>query len=486
MKVLLLSLFHPELVRGGAQQICYELFEGLKAQEGVEPILLAAIEPRFAALYKSGARITGFDNRPNEYVFLNRDYDYLWHKAANPLLIEAYAEFLETIQPDVVHFHHFLLFGVNLIPLTRRILPRAKIIFTFHEFVSICAADGHMLRPSDKSLCTRASNVRCHQCFPERGPEHFLMREMWIKRHLDVVDRFTAPSKFMIEHYVDWGLERAKIAHVTNGQRDYSGGVALKDERKTRNRFGFFGQMVDNKGVWVLLRAVEQLRAEGFTDFVVEINGDNLRYASEERRKEVEAFLAAEAELPFAEQIVTFNGSYHVDELAQRMARIDWCVVPSTWWEIFGLVISEAWMFKRPVIASNVGGPKERIRHDTDGLLFAVADVRALAETIRRACTEEGLWERLVGNIQPPASRDVMVAGYLEAYAAAEPPPVPVEAPVSVPAMAEPVAPAPAMAAATADASLGASLGASLEAVADLALPEPVKPAAAPRRRRPG
>ena len=35
MKVLLLSLFHPELVRGGAQQICYELFEGLKAQPGI-------------------------------------------------------------------------------------------------------------------------------------------------------------------------------------------------------------------------------------------------------------------------------------------------------------------------------------------------------------------------------------------------------------------------------------------------------------------
>ena len=30
MKVLLLSLHHPELVRGGAQQVAYELFEGLK------------------------------------------------------------------------------------------------------------------------------------------------------------------------------------------------------------------------------------------------------------------------------------------------------------------------------------------------------------------------------------------------------------------------------------------------------------------------
>ena len=116
-----------------------------------------------------------------------------------------------------------------------------------------------------------------------------------------------------------------------------------------------------------------------------------------------------------------FNGSYQVDELPQRMARIDWCLVPSTWWEIFGLVISEAWMFQRPVIASNVGGPKERIRHNEDGLLFAVGDARSLADTIRRACSEDGLWDRLVAGIRPPASRDVMVDGYLETYAAAEP-----------------------------------------------------------------
>ena len=39
------------------------------------------------------------------------------------------------------------------------------------------------------------------------------------------------------------------------------------------------------------------------------------------------------------------------------MARVDWSIVPSTWWEIFGLVISEAWMFGKPVICSNRGGP---------------------------------------------------------------------------------------------------------------------------------
>ena len=36
MKVLLVSIFHPEIVRGGAQQICYELFQGLKERDDIE------------------------------------------------------------------------------------------------------------------------------------------------------------------------------------------------------------------------------------------------------------------------------------------------------------------------------------------------------------------------------------------------------------------------------------------------------------------
>ena len=104
------------------------------------------------------------------------------------------------------------------------------------------------------------------------------------------------------------------------------------------------------------------LRAEGFTGFLVEINGDNLRYASAadargdrgvSRREGAAAADGADRVQPTAP---TRSISSHA-----RMARVDWCIVPSIWWEIFGLVISEAWMFGKPVICSNVGGPAERI-----------------------------------------------------------------------------------------------------------------------------
>ena len=421
MKVLLLSVYHPDLLRGGAQRVAYELFQGLKAMDGVEPVLLASIDPSFTAFYKSGAQITGFDGRDNEFLFLSQNYDYVWHRCNAPLLLEAYAEFLRLTRPDVVHFHHFLLFGLELLSLTRRVLPQARIVFTLHEFMTICAADGHMLRRTDNALCHRASSVRCHQCLPDHPPEHFFMRTLWVKRHLRVVDAFTAPSRFMIEHFVAWGLDRAQITHVTNGQRDYNIGLMPEGDRPRRNRFGFFGQLVDVKGVWLLLEAVQLLRADGFTDFIVEINGDNLRFASPARRADIEGFLAAENRLPLAERRVFFNGSYDVEKLPALMARIDWCVVPSVWWEIFGLVISEAMMFRRPVICAGIGGPGERVLDGVDGLHFQVGDARSLAATMRRACLDSGLWSSLSASMAAPPDRSAMVDGFMSIYKGAAP-----------------------------------------------------------------
>jgi len=164
----------------------------------------------------------------------------------------------------------------------------------------------------------------------------------------------------MLDHYAEWGIDRAKLFHVTNGQRDYAAadGTArppTNDTRETYNRFGFFGQIVDAKGVHIVLRAVDLLRAEGFTDFAIEINGDNINYASPEVRAEIERFMEEEKQRPSSERRVWFNGSYETRELRARMSRVDWCIVPSLWREAFALVISEAWMFGKPVICSNCG-----------------------------------------------------------------------------------------------------------------------------------
>ena len=61
------------------------------------------------------------------------------------------------------------------------------------------------------------------------------------------------------------------------------------------------------------------------------------------------------------------------------MARIDWVVVPSIWWENGPLVILEAFQHGRPVICSDIGGMSEKVTDGVNGLHFRRGDPRDLA-----------------------------------------------------------------------------------------------------------
>lgn len=412
-KILFVSVFHPELVRGGAQQAAYELFLGAR-KAGLDATFLASCEPNIApALFKPGAIVTGFDGRPNEYLFLSDSFEHTWFRNLNARALYWFSAFLRDQKPDVVHFHHFMTIGLDLFLLARRILPNAKLVLSLHEFLAICKADGHMVRRTDRTLCSRATPVRCHQCFPDISPEMFQLRDDWIRHAFSVFDAFIAPTDFVRRRYIEWGLPSAKLHVVTNAQDDY----AKKDFRVAyarphyegaRNRFGFFGQLVDNKGLGVVFDALRMYDEMFDEPVTLDINGANLHYATEDFQNRFHAFLEA-AESLGPKIKVHNNGTYSMTDLPARMGRVDWVLVPSIWWEIFALVISEAYMFRRPPIVSNIGGAGERVRHDHDGLLFDAGDAYSLALTMHRCVTEPDLHTRLAANSPGvPSVRDVV------------------------------------------------------------------------------
>ncbi len=250
-KVLLISLGHPDLVLGGSPVVCQELFDELRTRGDVECTMLAAVDREAGDIHNPKAGITGFDGRDGVYLLHQNEHDNWLHRNNEPLLVDAFIALLRAIEPDVVHFHHFLSVGLDLIGTVRRILPSCRILLTFHEFAAICVADGHMVRRTDRSLCERASPVRCHQCVPERRPDEFMIRKMWVDHHLNLVDHFTCPSHFMIEPYVNWGIPRDRISHVSNGERSRLVRPLLPSNNPLHNRFGFFGLLHDDKGVCV-------------------------------------------------------------------------------------------------------------------------------------------------------------------------------------------------------------------------------------------
>ena len=142
----------------------------------------------------------------------------------------------------------------------------------------------------------------------------------------------------------------------------------------------------------------------------------NLIDMPENGRKQFDDFVSGRHGLPDRVKIA-YNGSYAMTDLPSRMARIDWVLVPSIWGESFGLVLSEAFMFRRPPIASRIGGLAERVCHERDGLLFDPGDASALADSLHRAITQEGLWERLSAASPGAPSVESVVEAHLALFA---------------------------------------------------------------------
>ena len=182
------------------------------------------------------------------------------------------------------------------------------------------------------------------------------------------------------------------------------------------NRFGFFGQFIDNKGVDVILDALIILsREKRIPPFgiVLDINGGNEHYATPAYLQGIKQKMADIKDLKGGPLQIRNRGRYDRNQLADRMRDVDWVIAPSTWWEVFGLVASEAWMFGRPVIAADIGGLGERVRDRVDGLKFPARDARALADLMAQLPGDEARWLRMNSAIALPWNNRDMLKAHL-------------------------------------------------------------------------
>lgn len=394
-KVLYVCHNHPSVRPGGAEVYALELYEAMRASDEFEPIFVARSGPPVSTVSRphEGTLFTTVNEDPNQYLFYTDVSDFNWLFMTSPhkdVYTKYFREFLLAYQPDIVHFQHTLFFGYDLIRETRNTLPDTPIVYTLHEFVPICHRNGQMVRThhQNQELCHESSPRRCHECFPEISQQAFFMRKRFIESHFSLVDLFLAPSHFLLERYVGWGIPREKIRCEEYGRRLDHEAVDLEDERP-RNRIGFFGQFLPFKGVNVLLEAMKILGEDEECDAYLWLHGANLELQPEEFRHKLESLVEE------TEQNVTLVGSYDHADLPGLMASVDWVVVPSIWWENSPLVIQEAFQHRRPVICSDIGGMAEKVTHGVNGLHFRVGNPVSLAQTIRRAVSSPDLWDTL-------------------------------------------------------------------------------------------
>jgi glycosyltransferase involved in cell wall biosynthesis len=155
-------------------------------------------------------------------------------------------------------------------------------------------------------------------------------------------------------------------------------------------RVGFIGTIAPHKGCDLLIRAFRKLPSD--LEATLTIHGNLQRF---------EAFVEQLYELARGDERITFAGPFQREEVGQVLSELDVLVVPSRWYENQPGVILEAFAAGMPVVATNLGGMSEFVKHEENGLLFELDDAEGLVHQLRRLGEEPELLERLRAGIGP-------------------------------------------------------------------------------------
>lgn len=404
MKVLVIAHGHPDFQVGGAEIAAYNLHRGLKAQAQVaEATFLAWTGDDILPMGAIGLR------RPGEFLWRQEMGDWFRFRTAHPEAIRTvFRDFLKRIAPDVIFLHHFVHLGIEILREIRRTLPEVRLFLTLHEYLAICHSRGQMVKAGTRRLCASESIAECHLCFPKHAQEDFWLRKHFIQKNFEAVDHFIAPSRFLKERYVDWGIPPDYITVIENAIEPLASPRA-HDDGRARIHLGYFGQLSEFKGLDVLLQAMHLLRPEQRARICVEVNGAN----GEQHAAWYQELLDKLRQPLIAEGCLRWSGPYERSQLAGRLGGLDWVVVPSLWWENSPLVIQEAFALGVPVIAADIGGMAEKVRNGIDGLHFEACNPHALADVLRRVLAEPQLRHALASHTRRPPNLAETAAAHL-------------------------------------------------------------------------
>lgn len=400
-RTLIVCHGHPRLTPGGTETVAHDLCRALNDKGVAEASFLGCVTGLHRGSRHDSA-LQSIDGSARDHLLRVGSFDpFMLCNAGDDAATDGFARLLAALRPDIVHYHHLLHIGAESLVMARRVVPQARVVLTLHDFFPICARDGLMLKTGGDVLCHESGPDACHACFPDRSPERFALRRLHMTNMLGLVDRFIAPSRFLRDRYVAWGLDRDRIAVIPNGV-PAAGGEGDDDDLRPRNRFGFFGTVAAHKGVLLAMEAA--IRADKEHDLSLTVFGGSAHQPQDFRD-------AVDRMTRRAGGRVFHHGPYERGETARLMRTVDWVVVPSLWWENAPLVILEAFRHRRPVIVADVGGMAEMVSHGVNGLLFRRGDSRDLERAMVRAATERGLWSRLRAGMPPVATvSDMAVA----------------------------------------------------------------------------
>jgi glycosyltransferase involved in cell wall biosynthesis len=369
----ILKIIHgfPPQYNAGSEVYSYSIVEELSKNQKVTVFTREenVFEPDFKFRYEKRQKYDVF------YANMPRSKDAYNHQIFN----ENFDELLQKLKPNIVHIGHLNHLSTGIINVIKKY--NIPIIFTLHDYWLICPRGQFLQRNFDgknlHQLCDFQEDNKCaNSCYKmyfsnEKSEEYYTY---WVKKRqqdmkdlVKKVDFFIAPSKFLMQKYINYfNLPESKIKYV-----DY--GFPLHYLRPVTNKkndlytFGYIGRIIPAKGVDLLLKAFKAIKKPAKLKIWGIDDGQTLKALKQ---------MSINCKNP-----IEFCGEYVNKNLADTVfSNVDTIVVPSIWAENSPLVIHEAQACRIPVITGNYGGMAEYVKHHINGLLFDFRNSKSLTE----------------------------------------------------------------------------------------------------------
>ncbi len=405
---------HPSVSKGGAEIAAYVLYEGLR---------MAGADAIFIAICPSSDRSRLLLGSDREFVIISDQnrYDPFYHLSGSDVWRQLKSILLRH-NVRLVNFHHILQVGINTL---RALQAETAIPFTvtLHDYRAICAHHGQMVTRPARRLCYAASPAACATCYPEHSRQQFSTRRQIIQSALMQAAGFIAPSHFLAERMIEWGLPRERFVVIENGVRlsgkpderarpafgapGAAAGAGLADSRPWT--FGFFGQIAPFKGADILLDTMDLLAKQ--PDIAQKLR---LRFHGSIAGQDP-AFVTRFNALIGKNSFASFAGPYDNADVRKLMLACDYVITASDWWENSPVVIQEAFAAGRPVICTGIGGMAEKVPNRRAGLHFRSGDPTDLARAMGEAA-DDVLYQALCSGLPQVSDQAAMARDYLASF----------------------------------------------------------------------
>lgn len=269
------------------------------------------------------------------------------------------AELITNFNPDIVHLHdiHHQLSSSIIPEITNKNIPIIQNLGNYHLISPNYNLfhNGKICEISKKRQFYKAIFHKCVKNSYSASLIEIIEKYLngltgWDNRF---ISKFIVPSIFLKKKLSEFGINKHKIIYLPHFVQKSS--IIGK---KNGNYILYFGRLSEEKGLLFLLKVMRHL-----PEIQLKIVGKG------EYKSNLENFIQKTRMKNI--QIIEHKAGKELNEL---IANSSFTILPSIWYEVFGLSIIESFSLRKTVIGANIGAIPEIIQNNKNGLLFNPGD----------------------------------------------------------------------------------------------------------------